>query len=538
MTKNNSLSLSRCLAALILSGLLINILINLYGFSSSLLDSNITPFFLAGLAFSVFCFRSKSENLIPINSKAVIPFNISLIFILPFLFIEDAFGNSDIFAIISTFKSFQVTKLAEIVVGDFLALLLENILIWVLISVSSIYLITRVNYFSYILVGITMMFVVFNPITIALSKSSNYSESENKVDLEGGFKRIVVEKMPGQKKNLVHIYLESVERSYGQVEATKESFEYFRELEQRGLSFSNIGQVYGSHFTAAGMVASQCGVPLLPNGVFDLKNKIHKKASLNYGDNEFMGGVTCLGDILKDNGYFLSYMNGSNLNIFSKGKLFLSHGYDRVFGLNTLENSNNESRQNKWGLDDSYIFEKAENEIENLAEKDMPFALTMLTIATHGPDAYLDETCDRYIVEESYIPAAIECTAKHIKSLLDKIKQLGIEKDTIVVIQSDHLAMKNTLYDQLKAQGSDGRRNYFVVLGVDGDGEINKISTQFDIYPTILEIMGFELEDRAANLGISMMSDQENLVEKYDFDRISFSLKNDKNFKDILWAIH
>ena len=109
-------------------------------------------------------------------------------------------------------------------------------------------------------------------------------------------------------------------------------------------------------------------------------------------------------------------------------------------------------------------------------------------------------------------------------------------EDTIVVIQSDHLAMRNTLYKQLQALGSERRRNYFVVLGTGHNKEINTLSTPFDIYPTILEIMGFKPESRTANLGISLLSDKKKLVEIYGTEMISSSLKNNVELQKLLWS--
>lgn len=528
----------RALIALSFCSILIRILIDLYGFSSSLLYSNITPFFLASLAFIISCYLSKIDSSMPINLKIIIPFNISLLLIMPFLLIEIAFGNFHIFSIASTLKTIDTISLINIAMNDFLDLILEGVMLWIIFSVSSIYLVSRINHFKYILASLTIFFITINPITISLSDLLFFSGPQDKIDLVKDFKGVSIDETMGSKKNLVHIYLESMERSYAQVSATKTSFDYFSELEKKGLSFTNVSQVFGTHFTAAGLVASQCGVPLLPNGIFDYKNKIHENTSRDFGNQEdrFMSGIVCLGDILKREGYFLSYMNGSSLEIFSKGKLFLSHGYDHVFGINSLVDSANESRQNKWGLDDSYIFEKAENEIEKLSKSGKPFALTMLTIGTHGPDAYLDDTCEDFVVEKSYIPAGIKCTAKHVKSLLNKIESLGIMEDTIVVIQSDHLAMKNTLYDQLQAIGPEKRRNYFVILGTNQKKEINTTSTPFDIYPTILEVMGFKPKARTANLGISMLSNKTKLAEIYGIEMISSNLKNNVKLQELMWA--
>ena len=62
------------------------------------------------------------------------------------------------------------------------------------------------------------------------------------------------------------------------------------------------------------------------------------------------------------------------------------------------------------------------------------------------------------------------------------------------------------------------------------------MSTPFDIYPTILEVMEIKPKDRTANLGISMLSDKKKLVEIYGNEMISSSLKNNVKFQELMWA--
>ena len=62
------------------------------------------------------------------------------------------------------------------------------------------------------------------------------------------------------------------------------------------------------------------------------------------------------------------------------------------------------------------------------------------------------------------------------------------------------------------------------------------MSTPFDIYPTILEVMGLKPKTRTANLGISMLSNKNKLAEIYGIEMISSSLKNNVKFQELMWA--
>lgn len=93
-------------------------------------------------------------------------------------------------------------------------------------------------------------------------------------------------KFPARKRNLVVLYLESFERTYLDQTIFPGLAPHMVELEPQALSFSNIGQFYGDGWTIAGMVSSQCGVPLaLPPA----------QGNAMSGMSHFLPGAICLG---------------------------------------------------------------------------------------------------------------------------------------------------------------------------------------------------------------------------------------------------
>ncbi|KKK71854.1 hypothetical protein LCGC14_2909740, partial [marine sediment metagenome] len=70
-------------------------------------------------------------------------------------------------------------------------------------------------------------------------------------------------KQIGEKKNLVYIYAESLERTYFDESVFPGLITGLRELESRSTTFTNIRQVENTTWTIAGLVSSQCGLPLL-----------------------------------------------------------------------------------------------------------------------------------------------------------------------------------------------------------------------------------------------------------------------------------
>ncbi|MGB0439619.1 MAG: sulfatase-like hydrolase/transferase, partial [Paracoccaceae bacterium] len=274
----------------------------------------------------------------------------------------------------------------------------------------------------------------------------------------------------------------------------------------------------------------------LPNGMRSLHKKTTKDADSDVLQFDgIMNDVTCLGDILSEDGYIGSYLNGSDLDIFSKGEILQSHGWDRVFGANSIPGPRSDVYENVWGLNDDTLFDYAQAELEFLAGTGKPFMMGLLTLSTHGPDGELDKGCDYPQVAKSYIPAAIYCTGQHVHAFLDKIEALGLRDETIVVVLSDHLAMKNTVWDLLKAQQAQ-RRNYVTILGVEGRGVVTRPATPMDLYPTILELLGYEIKDGRANMGVSLFSETPTLMDRVgDANDISRMIKYNRPLQDLLW---
>ena len=71
---------------------------------------------------------------------------------------------------------------------------------------------------------------------------------------------------PENPRNLVILYLESLERTYMDEQRFPGLTPNLAQLEERAVTFTDLGQTDGATFTVGGMVATQCGVPLILTG--------------------------------------------------------------------------------------------------------------------------------------------------------------------------------------------------------------------------------------------------------------------------------
>jgi len=296
------------------------------------------------------------------------------------------------------------------------------------------------------------------------------------------------------QKNLVLIYVESLENTY----RDKELFgvNLLESLEKvEGLSFNRFAQVPGTGWTIAGIVASQCGIPLKSVSAYDENEQGRKVKS-------FLQGATCLGDILSNHGYRNVFMGGASLSFAGKGKFLSSHGYHELYGRDEWVDQGVAPEEfNAWGLPDDHLFSKAKAKVEALQSADQPFNLTLLTVDSHAP-GYPSRYClDRGM--DGFLDT-IKCTADQLADFVDFMRENEYLATTNVVIVGDHLAMSNPASAKLGAAGERHIFNLFV-----SDNLPEKRSEEivhFDLFPTILDFLGIHVEGNQLGLGYSALN--------------------------------
>ncbi|WP_455846336.1 phosphatidylglycerol--membrane-oligosaccharide glycerophosphotransferase [Pantoea agglomerans] len=301
------------------------------------------------------------------------------------------------------------------------------------------------------------------------------------------------------KLNLVYIYGESLERTYFDQQAFPGLAPELSREKDNSIDFSQTEQLPGTDYTIAGMVASQCGIPLF--APFDG----NASASLS----SFYPQNICLGDILKNSGYENWFIQGADLRFAGKDTFLLSHGFDaaNMYGSQELKSRvADPSYRNNWGYYDDTVMDEVFEKYEELSRAQKRFALFTLTVDTHHPDGFISRSCQRksysYDGKPNQSFSAVACSQEHVARLIERIKASPWFKNTIIVVTSDHLAMNNTAHQYLIKQP---RHDLFMVIrGDQPQAEVldGKRST-LDNGATVLDILG---GDNAIGLGRSGLS--------------------------------
>ncbi len=263
-----------------------------------------------------------------------------------------------------------------------------------------------------------------------------------------------------QRKNIVWIYGESLERTYLDDAVFPGLMPNIQRLAAEALDFRDIASAEGSGWTIAGLVASMCGVPLTTaQGDENSMGRMHR----------FLPEAVCLADYLQQQGYRNHYLGGANGQFAAKREFLASHGFDEVRDLAWFKQRNIAARHfSNWGVHDDVLLEEAFKLFLQLSQAEVPFMLTTLTMDTHHPAGHLPVACKDVRYRSEYgdigLLKALKCSDRLISRLVDRIRSSKYADNTVVVVASDHLAMPNHLSHVLEEQR---RENLLLFFGND-----------------------------------------------------------------------
>ena len=335
---------------------------------------------------------------------------------------------------------------------------------------------------------------------------------------------------PEERRNLVYIFLESMENTFSDAGLTESLDENLipelSKLQNENVTFSSNGGKYGAYsyvgtgWTAAGMFSQTSGMPIKTPLNFDF-----------YGaDGTYMPGTTSLGDILKKEGYNQTLLLGSDAGFAARDVYFETHGNYEVIDVYTLKEEGRipEDYWEWWGVEDIKLFDIAKEEITRLAAEGKPFNFTTLTTDTHCPGGYICEECES-ILDDQY-SNVLRCSSKHVYEFIDWLKEQSFYENTTIILAGDHLTMAPAFLDGIDESYIRTTYNCIINAPIEPKHEAEREFGSFDMFPTTLAAMGVAIEGDRLALGTNLFSSEKTLTEIYGYDKLNEELSKSSDF--------
>lgn len=338
---------------------------------------------------------------------------------------------------------------------------------------------------------------------------------------------------PEEKRNLIYIFLESMETTFFSAEQggilDQNVIPELYTLARENTNFSQNGSVGGYYattgatWTIGAMVAHTAGIPLrTPPNV----------GGNDYGaDGNFLPGVTTITDVLHENGYYQALMVGSDAAFGGRKAYYTQHNIDKIYDIHTFWEDGivEDGRYVWWGAEDLYLFDYAKQAISQLAQQEQPFAFTMLTVDTHHIGGYVCPLCGNERSEQ--YENVYACSSRQTAAFLQWLQAQPFYENTTVVIVGDHPSMDG---DYMKRNAPEGytRMVYNCILNpaVDTENTKNRSFCAMDMLPTTLAAMGCTIEGDRLGLGTNLFSDTPTLLEEMGLQELNRQLSQSTTY--------
>ncbi len=336
---------------------------------------------------------------------------------------------------------------------------------------------------------------------------------------------------PETKRNLIYIFMESMEVAYTDEEnggaLEQNVIPQLTNLAKENECFNGDSNVlnggfspYGATWTMGGLFTETSALPL----ILDIQgNAMDTQES-------FFPEMVNIGDILSANGYSNTFLCGSDASFAGRDKYFKSHGN---FALHDYEWAKQagyfpETYRVWWGFEDRILFEIAKDELTQLAGSGQPFNYSMLTADTHFEDGYVDEyTQDVFGNQYSNV---IFHSDEQVTEFVSWIQSQPWYENTTIVLCGDHPTMDS---DYLINISPDYERKVYTTYINSATQKMNddvRAYSTLDNFPTTLAALGVNIEGNHLGLGVNLFSDEPTLVERFGIEDLNEKLKQKSKF--------
>lgn len=341
---------------------------------------------------------------------------------------------------------------------------------------------------------------------------------------------------PQEKRNLIYIFLESMEITYADrssggafsrnviPELTKIAMEN-EDFSGNTRRLNGAVSMPGTGWTVGAMFAQTSGLPLSIS---------IDSNSMDTQDSFFAGAVT-LGDILEEQGYSQTLLIGSDAVFGGRRLYFTEHGnYDIMDYYYARDHEMiPEDYQVWWGYEDEKLFSFAREKLTQLAQQPEPFNLTLLTVDTHFEDGYPCRLCRDDYGKDQY-SNVMRCSSRQLYDLIRWIQEQDFYQNTTIVLCGDHPTMDSDYCSSVDSSYTRKTYTAYINSAADTVTDTRREYTTFDQFPTTLAALGVQIQGDRLGLGTNLFSSTPTLTERFGLETEKSELKKSSRLMEKL----
>ncbi|TXL63724.1 LTA synthase family protein [Cerasibacillus terrae] len=347
-------------------------------------------------------------------------------------------------------------------------------------------------------------FAIYDTIQNIKSSSQRvFADSNDIVDIKEYTKEKYAKPNPAlfgaaKEKNIIKIHLESFQSFLIDYELHGEEVTPFLNslVHDQKKGFTYFDNFF--HQTEQGKTAD--AEFILDNSLYGLPQGA---AFVTKGNNTYQALPAILNQRMN---YTSAVLHGDYKSFWNRDEIYKQFGIDHYFDASYYDMS--EENVINYGLKDKPFFEESIPMLESLDE---PFYAHLMTLTHHHPylideeDATIepaetgDGSVDRYFQTARYLDESL-------KEFIDDLKEAGLYEDSLIYIYGDHYgisenhnrAMEEILDKEITPLVSANlQRVPFLIKipGVESQGINHRYTSQMDVMPTLLHLMGIRADD-------------------------------------------
>jgi phosphoglycerol transferase MdoB-like AlkP superfamily enzyme len=307
-------------------------------------------------------------------------------------------------------------------------------------------------------------------------------------------------------RNIVLISVESLSAkflgSFGNTEGLTPRLDA---LAKDGLLFSRL-YATGTR-TVRGLEALTIGIPPIPG-----------QSVVRRPDNEHLASV---GEILRRQGYETMFLYGGYGYFDNMNAYYAGNNYRVVDRTDFPEAS--VGFANVWGVADEYLFDNSLAQLDKTHAAGKPFLAQIMTTSNHRPYTYPDGRID--MPSPGGRNGAVKYTDYAIGHFIDQARKKPWFNDTLFVIVADHCA---SAAGKTKLPVA-GYHIPLIFYAPDmlKPGRDNRLASQIDIPPTLLDVMGLPGDDHFFGQSVFEQRNGSRRAFISNYQELGY-LKNDK----------